>query len=403
MSLSCREIEIPYRRVMRRSAPVSRRRVSLLIETSSAYGRGLLRGIARWMREHDAWTASLGEYRSGKLVPDELRRGEADGVIARIESPELADYLGTLKLPMVDVSRFRLLPDVPFVDADDDAIARLAFEHFSERGFRHFAFLGDDSLLWSRNRRHAFTRALEEVKSECHVFAQPASRSIRYNLPLPALVRWAAKLPKPVAIFCAWDGFARQLLQACRSAGLQVPDEIAVLGVGNDQLEGSFSQPPLSSIAPDAEGAGYAAAALLQQQMDHPKRRAVDVTLPPLKLIARHSTDVLALDDPRFTAAVRMIRDRACLGLRMADLASTIPLSRRELEARFRQYLGHSPHQEILRVRLQRAKSLLAETKLTLADIAGRCGFEHPEYFNVVFKRHEKVTPRAWRESLKER
>ena len=119
------------------------------------------------------------------------------------------------------------------------------------------------------------------------------------------------------------------------------------------------------------------------------------------RLIARQSTDVLALDDPRLTAAVRLIRERAFNGLRVADIENAIPLSRPELEARFRKHLGRSPHQEILRVRLQRAKSLLAETQLTLADIAGRCGFEHPEYFNVVFKRHEKVTPRAWREAVK--
>ncbi len=382
---------------MRRSLTKQRRRVSLLIETSSAYGRGLLRGIARWMREHDAWTASLGEYRSGQLVPEELSRGECDGVIARIESPSLARFLGELRLPIVDVSRFRLLADVPFVDADDEAIARLAFEHFSERGFRHVGFVGDDNILWSQNRRVAFTRLAEQHGAHCHVFTSTPSRRVHYNLPAVALARWIAKLPKPAGLFCAWDGFARQVLQACRAANVHVADEVAVLGVGNDELEGGFSQPPLSTIAPDAEGAGHAAAALLHERMTHPRRRVRDVVLSPRGLIARQSTEVLALDDARLTAAVRMIRERACAGLRVADLERAIPLSRRELEARFRQHFGRSPHQEILRVRLLRAKALLTETKLTLADIAERCGFEHPEYFNVVFKRHEQMTPRNWR------
>jgi len=120
---------------MRRSVTAQRHRISLLIETSSAYGRGLLRGIARWMREHDAWTASLGEYRSGQLVPEELSRGECDGVIARIETAPLARFLGEMRVPIVDVSRFRLLDTVPFLDADDEAIARLAFAHFPSAAF----------------------------------------------------------------------------------------------------------------------------------------------------------------------------------------------------------------------------------------------------------------------------
>jgi LacI family transcriptional regulator len=118
---------------------------------------------------------------------------------------------------------------------------------------------------------------------------------------------------------------------------------------------------------------------------------------PPCGLIVRQSTDVLALGDLRLAAAVRLIRERARTGLHVSDLEAAIPLSPRELEARFRQHFGRSPHQEILRIRLLRAKALLTETKLTLADIAKRCGFEHPEYFNVVFKRHEQMTPRNWR------
>jgi len=261
-------------------------------------------------------------------------------VIARIESAPLARFLGGLRVPIVDVSRFRLLPDVPFVDADDEDIARLAFEHFSERGFQRVGFVGDDNILWSQNRRVAFTRLAEQHGAHCDVFAAATSHRIHYNLPAPALTRWIAKLPKLVGVFCAWDGFARQLLQACRAANVQVPDEVAVLGVGNDELE----------------GVGHAAAALLHERITHPRRKVSDVALPPRGLITRQSTDVLALEDPRLAAAVRMIRERACTGLRVSDLESAIPLSRRELEARFRQHFGRSPHQEIIRIRLLRPK-----------------------------------------------
>jgi len=395
MSSTCLGFEILYHTDM--DEPRPRRRVSLLIETSTAYGRGLLRGIARWMREHDAWTASLGEYRTGNIVPAKLQRHHCDGVIARVESASLAGYLAGLTVPIVDVSRFGLMPEAPSVDADDEAISRLAFEHFSERGFRQFAFLGDDAILWSRNRRVLFTRNVEAVGSTCHVFKPRARSGVHYNLPYAGLVQWAAGLPQPIGVFCAWDGFARQLLLACRDAGVHVPDEAAVLGVGNDDLEGSFAQPPLSSIVPDAEGAGFAAAELLQQRMTRPHRRVRNVALPPRGLVTRQSTDALSLDDPRLVAAVRLIRERACSGLRVADIQQAVRLSRRELETRFRKHLGRSPHQELLRVRLQHAKHLLVETNLTLAAIAGRCGFVHPEYFSIVFKRLVGVPPGAWR------
>ncbi|MEI6714771.1 MAG: DNA-binding transcriptional regulator [Verrucomicrobiota bacterium] len=377
-------------------------RVALLIETASRYGRGLLRGIVQWNQEQkQPWLLYLGEYRKGNIIPEELEAGQCDAVIARIETPALAKYLQTLRCPVVDVSYFRLLPGVPSVDQDHDAFGKMAFAHLYEIGLRHLAFLGDLQMPWARCRGDSFVQAAEEAGLECHVYGSQTVRAAPSFLSAD-LMKWASSLPKPVGVFCAWDGLARQLLQACQSGGIHVPDEVAVLGVGNDELEISLCTPPVSSIPNNSEGAGYRAAEMLNAMLGNPQLLPADILLSPLELVTRQSTDVLALADVRIRAAIRMIRERACLGLKVDDILRAVPLSRRELELRFQKYVGRSPHQEILRNRLDRAKRLLRETELGLAEVADRCGFEHPEYFSVVFKREEQLTPHAWRKLERE-
>jgi LacI family transcriptional regulator len=289
------------------------------------------------------------------------------------------------------------------VDADDEAIARLAFAHFTERGFRHFAFVGNDSIGWSRHRRHAFEQLVKDARVACHSFTvrQRATVAAGYSLPPRELERWVVRLPHPCAVFAAWDGFGRHVLRACKRAKLDVPDEVSVLGVGDDALEADLIPVPLSSIVPDAEGAGYRAAALLDQLMAGQRNLPQHIALPPLRVVARQSTDALAYEDRRVAAAVRLIRAQACQGLRVGDVVQAVPLSRRQLDLRFHQHLGHSPHQEIQRVRLCRAKELLSDTDLTLSAIAHQLGFEHPEYFSVLFKRIIGMSPGSYRRQVR--
>jgi LacI family transcriptional regulator len=211
------------------------------------------------------------------------------------------------------------------------------------------------------------------------------------------IAAWLKSLPKPVGIMACYDSRGQQVLDACRNAGFAVPDEVAVIGVDNDELLCELASPPLSSVIPDAHRAGYAAAARLDRLMAGKTVAPTAELVPPLGVASRQSTDALALDDKDIVQAVRLIREHACEGINVADVLRAVPLSRRVLEQRFQKLLGRTPREEILQVRLARVKQLLGETELALYQIAERTGFEHVEYLSVVFKRETGLTPSAWR------
>lgn len=377
-----------------------------MIEASNAYARGLLAGIHRHVREHEPWTIFLQEHGRGAPPLQPLARWQGDGVIARIETQPVADTLESLRrrqpLAIVDLSAGRLLGDVPYVETDDAAIARLAAEHFIERDFRHFAFLGDERFRWSDNRRLAFTHAVDAKGYHVDIFRAADHRSRRSRHAQggdddEAIERWLAALPKPLALFTCYDIRGRQALDACRRAEIAVPDEVAVLGVDDDDLLCSLSSPPLSSVIPDAVGAGRLAAALLERLMRGQRLDSDEWLLPPLGIATRQSSDVLAIDDPLVVAAVQMIRARACLGIKVQDVVRELRTTRRILDQRFAARVGHTPHEEIAGRQFRRVEQLLAETDLPLATVAERCGFRHAEYMTVAFTRRHGMPPSRWR------
>lgn len=385
----------------RRNTP-RRPQVALLIETSNAYARGLLQGIVRYIREHRPWSFHLMEQGRGEDPAPWLAAWRGDGIIARIETPPIARAVRRAGLPTVDVSAARLLPEVPWVETDDAAIARLAADHLLERGFRHFAFCGDARFNWSRWREGHFRARIEAAGH--HLHRHEASAGARDPAAeIAALRRWLLELPKPVGILAAYDSRGERVLDACRGAGLAIPDEVAVLGVDNDELLCELASPPLSSVMPNTLRTGYEAAALLDRMMRGEAVRPVAHLIPPVGVVARQSTDVLALEDRAVAQAVRFIREHACEGIKVSDVLQGVTLSRRVLEQRFRRLLGRTPREEILQVRLARVKQLLTETDLTLYQVAERTGFEHVEYLSVVFKRETGRTPRQFRTAARGR
>jgi LacI family transcriptional regulator len=381
------------------STPRRSPRVAVLIEASNAYGRGLLSGIHRHVREHDPWTIFLQEHGRGTPPLESFCRWQGEGVIARIETDAIAAALDRLRrrkpLAIVDVSAARLLDGVPYVETDDAAIARLAADHFIERDFRHLAYLGDDRFRWSGNRRDAFVDAAGQGRT---VAVYEPSRRVRPESgDDDAIEAWLVSLPKPVGLLACYDIRGRQALDACRRAGLSVPDQVAVLGVDDDELLCGLSSPPLSSVIPDSSGAGRLAAELLDALLRGERLERDEWLLPPLGIATRQSTDALAIDDELVVAAVRFIREHACEGIKVADVVRGLGTGRRALESRFTRRVGHTPHEEIARVQFRRVEQLLAETDLSLATIAARAGFRHTEYLTVAFTRRHGVSPSRWR------
>ena len=388
-----------------------RPRVALLIESSRAYGRGLLHGIAEYVRLHGPWSIYLAERGLGEAPPAWLQDWEGDGVIARIENRRLARAILDLGVPTVDLRGLLTDLDVPRIVTDDEAVCRLAVAHFRERGFRHFAFCGFAGADYSDARCRAFARLVAEQGSTCQVYEsalplRPAGTEAREQRGWVAeaeVAAWIEALPRPVGLMACNDIRAQQVLTACRAGGVPVPDEVAVLGVDNDEVLCDLADPPLSSIVPDTRRIGFEAAALLERMMAGVPAQAATITVPPVGVLTRRSTDVLAIDDRAIARALRFIREHACEGISVEDVLDQVPLSRSVLERRFARVFGRTPKAEILRTQLDRVKRLLAETDLPLKQIAFKAGFQHPEYLSVVFKARTGQTPGQYRESARTR
>jgi len=373
------------------------KRVALLIETSNAYARGLLRGIRSYVRAHGDWSLYLGEQRRGESAPRWLPQWQGDGVIARIETAEIARAVLASRLPAVDVSAARHIPELPFVETDDRQIAIAAAQHLLGRGLRHFGFCGDRRFMWSNQRGEHFEQFLRGAGFACQRYETPARGPRSWAADFEALIAWLQHLPTPVGILACYDIRGREVLDACRAAVIRVPDDVAVIGVDDDDLICELAEPRLSSVIPNTHRTGYEAAALLDRLMAGEHVPPGAYLIPPLGIATRHSTDVLAVDDPDVAAALRFIRDHACEGINVENVVAAVALSRRVLEIRFKKATTRTPHEEIQRVQLDRVKQLLTQTDLTLDAIAHRCGFRHTEYMSVAFKRATGQTPGKFR------
>jgi len=300
-------------------------------------------------------------------------------------------------LPTVDVSAARLLTRLPWVETDDQAISRLAAEHLLDRGFKHFGYCGDPRFNWSKWRERYFADYLGRFQRECHFYRPTGSPQSPLEQQVLDIGRWLRALPKPVAVMACYDIRGQQVLEACRNDGLAVPDEVAVIGVDNDALLCDLSSPPLSSVIPNTERTGYVAAALLHRMMSGRKVPPEAHLITPIGVAARQSTDVLAIEDRHIAGAVRYIREHVYEQISIESVLDGVPMSRRAFESRFKKLLGHTPHEEITRVRISRVKELLTETNLSLAEIAERSGFKHVEYLSATFKKKVGQPPSRYR------
>jgi LacI family transcriptional regulator len=360
----------------------------------------LLQGVVAYVREHGWWSLQFVEQSRGAGPPPWLAQWEGDGILARIENRQVARAVLATGRPAVDLSAGRLAPSLPWVETDDAAFAHLAADHLMGHGLRQFGYCGDARFAWSGHRARVFEEIVQRAGCPCAKFIFPKSPGnlLRQRAELK---QWLCDLPKPAGVFACYDIMGQQVLDACREAGIAVPDEISVIAVDDDELLCELSHPPLSSIIPNARQTGYEAAALLDRLMRGGRMGPLGHLIPPVGVRQRQSTDILATSDLQIARAVRFIQDHACDPINVADVVNAGALSRRVLEKRFLKELNRTPHAEILRVRLDRVRRLLTTTALSLEEIAARAGFEHPEYLSTVFKRETGVSPGRFRKTAK--
>ena len=388
----------------RQVAPPARH-VALLIETSKSYGRSLLHGISQYVKEHGPWSLFFEPRDLFTSVPPWLKTWRGDGIIARLSNPAIARAVLRTRLPVVNLSSALPDLDVPRIEANTHTLGQMALRHLLERGFRRFAFLGDDVNfpLWSHRVQDGFARAVSDAGYPCDLFTLPRAHLLSWEREQEALARWIGALAKPVGVFVVNDSRGQRLLDACRRAEVQVPDQVAVLGNENDELVCTMASPPLSSLIPNAEKMGYEAAAMLDRMMAGGARPKGVVSFETLGAATRQSTDVQAHEDPIVGDAVRFIRENAGVGIKVKQVLDHVGVSRSNLDQRFTATLGRTPHDEIVRVQLQRAMELLSQTTLKTLAVAEKAGFRHLEYMGVVFRKKLGLTPGEYRKRVGQR
>ena len=366
----------------------------------------MLKGIAHFERTHHVWTAFHDDQGVSEDDPKWIRGKKWQGVISRHTTPGLAAACVEMRIPLVDLNDVALYPDVPKIRPDNVSIGHLGAEHFIERGYQKFGFVGFHNIQWSCERRDGFVEAVRLADRECSVFdvEYPGdSTPFWEEEQIRKLSSWLKGLPKPIGVMACVDLRAQQVISAAVSAGILVPEEVAVLGANNDTIRCELADPALSSVAPNAFQSGYRAAALLRDLLAGRQPKSMDQRVEPVGVVTRHSTDVLAVEDRNVAAALSFIREQACRGITVEQVLQHAHASRSQMERKFREHIGRSPQAEIRRVQLRKIRQLLLETDFPLKRIAELTGFEHMEYMCVLFKRMTGSSPGSYRIKMQDK
>lgn len=353
-------------------------------------------GLAAFAREAN-WHLYLATMLS-RISPRHLA---CDGLLAfhseRAEMTQLARKQAA-HCPTVLISGMKPIVDAPVVKEDNVGVGRMAAQHFLERGFRQFAWVSNDSRQVSQERRAGFLVAIREAGMPCHCLEWQKEEALQWRDFSRRLVKQLKALPHPLAVLALDDMLAVDIVEVCRDNQLHVPEDVAVLGVGNAPLICEFSEVPLSSIEIDWGEMVYRGAALLDRLMSGRRAPKEPLVLPPRCVVTRTSTDMLATSNPYLTDALQFVRDHFCEPIGVRDVARAAGVTRRTLEVHFRRHLRHTLAEEIRQRRLHFAQDLLLNTDLTVAEIAAQSGFGTALYLAKVFKRALGIQPSRYRE-----
>lgn len=367
---------------------IRRENVGVFVDPIGAFGRGVTRGILAYQR-YRRWEISL--MRTWVFQPMAfIDRWQGDGLIAMISSPQINDALDRLARPVVCVSS--LLPELHPVSVlpDDVAVGAMVARHFIDRGFRNFAFCAhfdsETEPVFIKEREQGFAQTVTEAG-----FTVKSAKHYDDFSSLLQVIR------PPCALFAANDEIGIRIIEIANEMDLRVPEQISVIGVDDDDLLVESKEVSLSSVTLPTFQIGFEAAALLDRMMHNQTPQQTIIRMQPLGIASRKSSDLFAIPDPEVTAALAFIRQHASEPINVGSVVAEVPVSRRVLERRFRQYLQRSILEEILRARIERAQSLLIDTNLLIGDVMHACGFTSRARFYAAFAKATGTTPKDFR------
>lgn len=366
------------------------------------YDYRLHKGIEKYAQEHH-WHLHA-DFTREKVVP---WGWVGDGILAWLGAgDDLAEFVTGAGLPTVDFSQRRPQLKFPRVLEDHAHAAKIAADHFLTRGFTHFCFYSD-ARNWSYDERgHGFVQALAEKGHACHWlrwFESPSHTTGRQEWQRKR--KWLAgemkKAPKPLAVFAANDTQALDVLESCESVGLQVPEEVAIVGAECYLLAPDAMHTPISSVDTNLESLGYRGAELLDKLMHGGKPPAEPIRVPAAGLVARKSSDILTIEHPGVARSLHFIWEHGHEPICIKDLVGVAAMSRRGLHKAFLEHIGRTPGQELQRVRIERAKKLLSVSNQKIETIAFASGYQSINSFCVAFKRATGMSAKKFREKAR--
>lgn len=380
-------------------------RIALLFNGSKIYDRGIITGIGNYLSSTRAsWDLFLEEDFLCRLRG--IERWQGDGIIADFDDPLIGEALAGSRIPVVavggsyeDVSAYP--KGIPYVATDNYALMKLAYEHLIEAGLTRFACFSlpeAQANRWAQEREKAFRGLVQRDGLPVEIYRGLGTSAPLWDSAVEQQIAWLHSLPKPIGIIAVTDARARQLLQACLTAGIAVPEEVALIGIDNDPLTRTLTRVPLSSVIQGTETMGRTAAALLHQMLHGKPCTGTQVLVPPDAINVQASSLHQPLGNPYVMQALLFIRQYACQGIKTDQVAAYVGVSRSSLEAHFRKVRGCSVHDEILRFKLAAATKGLENHALAIADIAQTCGFKSAQYLHTVFRREFGCTPRQYQQ-----
>jgi LacI family transcriptional regulator len=383
------------------------RRVALIYDAKLPYDLKVISGIARYVQEGAELNIYIEEDAlKSQRLPD-LRSWHGDGILADFDDPGVAAAVSRARLPAVGFGGgygwYSRQSAIPYFFSNQIAVSNLAADHLIERGFQHFAYCGlprTRANLWGEERCQAFAKRLNARGFSCHIYPVVHRTTRQWTSVLASLGAWLKTLPKPVGLMAANDKRARHVLEACHTYGLRVPEEVAVIGVDNDEVLCELSSPQLSSVEQDAKRIGYEAIAMLERLMGGERARQRHFFIDPLGVVTRGSTDILAIEDRLVARTITFIRSAASQGIRVRDVANSIAISSSGLATRFKAATGQTIGAAIRRAQLQRAQRMVAETNLAMKEIAAITGFKSVQHMTTSFGKVFGRTPGKYRKAM---
>jgi LacI family transcriptional regulator len=380
-------------------------RIALIYDARHAYDWKFMAGVATYIQENPGFNVYLErDALKDQRLPD-FPSWRGHGIIANFDHPKVGAAVSRSGLPAVGFgSGYGWRPrSIPYFFTNNKSISQMAADHFLFRGFRNFAFCGyarNPINGWSEERERSFVGYLKAEGYSCSVFHGRHRTTARWASVERLLANWLIPLPKPLALMACNDSRALDVLEACRAFEIRVPEEVAVVGVNNDQVLCQLGSPPLTSIEHGAETMGYEAAALLERMMNGERPRRRRFVIDPVGITTRRSSDVLAIEDRSVADAMAFINAHATKGIKVADVTKELGISRTGLESRFNKELSYSIHTAILRTRMERVRVLVSGTKMPLKQIAANTGFRSVQQMTTLFRKTFLHPPAKYRRTL---